>query len=175
MKTIKRLLLGVTLGVLLVGCTADEPIIKKPTIVEVTYYNTTDILPTNNFSGQTLKWSIIEKSFINETSSTLYFIRQDMDFNFYDGNKCKSKLNKSGTTTFPFATWNKFYTITNIKLVKKYKFVTYSDGSSTIDEEIIPTNNNVAGFPRKEFYITENSTSETYYYLVGSDNKIKTN
>ena len=167
----KKILLGTLLllsKILLLSCSNDDSPVVTPVVTHPVeeFYTTTTELSLDNFNGQTLKWLLIERTYVQATSSEFFSIIKDVDFNFYNNTKVKSRVNKSYTSTYPLAQWDIVYTIQSVRLVRKI--------GSVKGEVIVAPNYNTAGFPRKEFYLRNDSNGEISYYIVGSDNKIKT-
>jgi hypothetical protein len=129
------------------------------------FYNTTTDLPISYFNNQTLKWLIIKRTYVSATKSELFSITQDVDFNFYNNTKAKTKVNKANGYTIINPQWDIFYTIESVRLVKRF--------SSIHGEVQVAPTYNTAGYPRKEFYLKNDSNGEISYYTVGSDNKMK--
>ncbi len=165
----RKLLLGTLLCtfILLFGCSNDDSPVEETISHPVeNFYNTTTEIGLNHFNGQTLKWLLIERIYVQATRSELFTIKQDVDFNFYNNTKVKSRVNKVQGSTIINPQWDIIYTVQSVRLVRKI-------GSINGEVSVTPTYN-TAGFPRKEFYLRNDSNGEISYYTVGSDNKIKT-
>jgi len=167
----KKLLLGVLLllnVILFTSCSTENGQGETPTVIvpDIIQISKTS-LPTSYLNSNTYQWNLINATYIPATQSTIYSITQTVDFNFFNTNKAKSKTLKAGGVTFINPTWDKFYTVIEVNLVKK---INYTKNVEVIES---PTYNK-AGYPMIEFYLRDDSNGNVHYYTKGSDNKINT-
>ena len=168
MKNMKKIIGVILLTIYIYACSSDNveqnvPIGPTPDVITVTRIS----LPSSYLNPNTYRWDLINATYVSATQSTIYSISQSIDFNFFNTNKAKSKTLKAGGVTFINPTWDKFYTVTSVNLVKKV------NQTQNLDVTEAPTYNK-AGYPMIEFYLKEDSNGNIHYYTLGSDNKLKT-